>query len=360
MAKYRRFVAYVYEYHKGKKANNCGFIKVEAKEGRCRMEVHLQCPGLAPDRACDIYGFVRKDGMLNGIWIGTCYTQENMVECTAETDQNHIGGLDVSLRDLAGVIIETDSGAFFGTEWDDEAIKPENFRKYQDSEESIYPEEETQKAPEEVPEEETLEEASEEGIPEEEEIPEEETPEEEIPEEETPEKEAPKEEVLKEEVPEEKTLEEVSEKVTAEETMQKDIPEMDEKRSREREAREKKNWPGESCELFDDGEIVRCWKIQPQDFVHFHKRDWVLRNNRFLLYGYYNFGHILLCRKADGGYLLGVPGGYDQQERFMAGMFGFPCFKESRSIRLKKGRGGYWYRSINAPDFNQRDSLEKD
>jgi len=33
----------------------------------------------------------------------------------------------------------------------------------------------------------------------------------------------------------------------------------------------------------------------------------------------------------------------------MAGMFGFSCFKESNCIKVKKGRGGYWYRAIDPP-----------
>lgn len=49
MSGYRRFVAYVYEYQKGKKGRNCGFIRVEAKEQVCRMEAHILCPGLTPD-----------------------------------------------------------------------------------------------------------------------------------------------------------------------------------------------------------------------------------------------------------------------------------------------------------------------
>ena len=44
MAEYRRFVAYVYEYLKGKKGSNCGFIRVEAWGKVCRMEIHLRCP----------------------------------------------------------------------------------------------------------------------------------------------------------------------------------------------------------------------------------------------------------------------------------------------------------------------------
>ncbi|MDO4276671.1 MAG: DUF6128 domain-containing protein [Eubacteriales bacterium] len=103
---------------------------------------------------------------------------------------------------------------------------------------------------------------------------------------------------------------------------------------------------------FDDGELTQCWKIHPKDFAYFQQRECSLRNNRFLLHGYYNFGHLLLGQKANGQYILGVPGGYDQQERFMANMFGFPYFKESSQIELPKGRGGYWYRLINAPNFH--------
>jgi len=40
----------------------------------------------------------------------------------------------------------------------------------------------------------------------------------------------------------------------------------------------------------------------------------MLRNNRFLQYGYHNFGHLLLCCTRDGQWMLGVPGAYDQQE----------------------------------------------
>lgn len=33
----------------------------------------------------------------------------------------------------------------------------------------------------------------------------------------------------------------------------------------------------------------------------------------------------------------------------MAGMFGFPSFKESPLIKVPKGKGGYWYRSLTRP-----------
>ncbi len=39
---YRRFIAYVYEYRKGKKEDNCGFVKVEVRNHMCTIEPHLQ------------------------------------------------------------------------------------------------------------------------------------------------------------------------------------------------------------------------------------------------------------------------------------------------------------------------------
>jgi hypothetical protein len=108
--------------------------------------------------------------------------------------------------------------------------------------------------------------------------------------------------------------------------------------------------PGEPFDPFSDGAICDCRKIQLRDLRCLKPGDSGLRNNRFLMHGYQNFGYLLLGRTPGGQYILGVPGGYDQQERFMAGMFGFPYFKDSTQIRLPDGRGGFWYRLINAPD----------
>ncbi|MBN2911186.1 MAG: hypothetical protein JTJ27_00665, partial [Coprococcus sp.] len=116
--------------------------------------------------------------------------------------------------------------------------------------------------------------------------------------------------------------------------------------------------PGTPCDVFSDGELSDCRKISPQDLCHLGRRACMLRNNRFVQYGSYNFGHLLLCRNKCGQMVLGIPGAYDQQERFMANMFGFPYFKESRHIQIPGGTGGYWYRLIDTPDFNKRDGRQ--
>lgn len=328
MAQYRRFVAYVYEYQKGKKANNSGFIKVEAKEGHCRMEVHLQCPGLAPEMECNIYSFFRRAGLMEGIHLGNCKTSANMVECTIESDTENMGDSGFGLKQMGGVVIQTERGVFFGTEWDDEIIHPENFREFHPEDkhsDAVLPAQE-EKEQEDVGEE-TLAETKDDPLESQKELVEE-----------------------KEEGQEEKEIPDGDGMMSGQA-----VPPFWDKKEK---IKEKPVREEEDC-IFEDDEIEKCWKIQPQDLAYFDKKDWGLRNNRFLVYGYYNFGHLLLCRKADGGYLLGIPGGYDQQERFMANMFGFPCFKESRNIRLRKGKGGYWYRSVNPPNFHQWDRFQE-
>lgn len=307
MKEYRRFVAYVYEYQKEKKGRNCGFIQVEAKEQNCRMEVHLLCPGLLPESKCEIFGFVRNSGLMDGILVGECRTGESRADCVVETDRESLGGSGIPLEKIGGMILLTESGGFFGTEWDDRAIRPENFRRVKLQKEKKEGRKES----------EIQEEVQEEARKE-------------------PEKQEKKEEAAEKEP---KTHEE---RMAAQSVAEVDEP----KRKAEI------LHIGETAEIFEDGEIFDCRKIQLRDLCRLRSRECGLRNNRFLQYGFYNFGHLLLGRNRSGHYILGVPGAYDQQEQFMANMFGFPYFKESRRIQVPKDRGGYWYRLINPPEFH--------
>ena len=72
---------------------------------------------------------------------------------------------------------------------------------------------------------------------------------------------------------------------------------------------------------------------------------WPFGNNSFLMHGLCTYQHLLLGRQRDGGYLLGIPGIFANQELFMANMFGFPEFKEV-SRRRPGEPFGYWCRRL--------------
>ena len=394
MAEYRRFVAYVYEYLKGKKGSNCGFIRVEAWGKVCRMEIHLRCPGLLAGTECSVYGFVRKKGLLDGSRIGNCRTEEGKMDCLLETETMAVGHGKIPLGEMNGMVLILESGGFFGTEWDDQLIRPEDFRVMPEVREEAKIDGESKRA--------GVEEGKSErgGL-------EEETEDAKL-------RGNPRNNVENAGEGEKSVVDgNIAEQGAGEEVMKsqdKSPQDMDtsqpEIHTQSIEGQEIEEYPrqpgpgrppvppppmpgsgrpvppppmpgpgrpvppppprpphmsgqartskpiGTPCDAFNDGELTDCRKITPEELCFLDRRACMLRNNRFLQYGYYNFGHLLLCRNTCGQWILGVPGGYDQQERFMANMFGFSYFKESPNIRIPKGKGGYWYRLIDAPNLN--------
>lgn len=349
MIKYRRFVAYVYEYQKGRKGKNCGFIRVEAWEERCRLEIHLVCPGLMPGVRCDVFAFVRNAGLMDGSLVGTCETGENSTDCIIETDRNHMGEAGISLAQTGGMILITENGAFFGTEWDDQPVRPENFHR-------LEPVMEKNIAEKNMPQDKEWKTETEKALREEEKTESKEMEEEtekqkvqtgkEIPGQSETEN-APEVSSMTEEEAEREKHGELKKTTEAKDLRTQSVAgaELEIPRMAELDF-------GEEFDPFEDGEMSGCRKIQLTDFRYFHPRDRALRNNRFLQYGLYSFGHLMVGRLKTGEFVLGVPGAYDPQERFMANMFGFPYFKNSGQLMPTENRGGYWYRLINAPDVH--------
>lgn len=91
--------------------------------------------------------------------------------------------------------------------------------------------------------------------------------------------------------------------------------------------------------------------IKPQDIGLLPRENWVYGNNSFLLHGYYNYRYLILARLGKPGergrYILGVPGHYGNNEKYMAAMFGFDRFVRSTRQPPRDSRFGYWYTDLN-------------
>lgn len=88
--------------------------------------------------------------------------------------------------------------------------------------------------------------------------------------------------------------------------------------------------------------------LSPKDFIIFPEKYQHLVNNSFLLHGYYNYRHVILGKKEEGGkniYYLGVPGVYYEREKMVAIMFGFEGF-ECGEKRAAAGGFGYYMRRV--------------
>ena len=103
-------------------------------------------------------------------------------------------------------------------------------------------------------------------------------------------------------------------------------------------------------QAFDYSGGCEILTIKPQDIGLLPRETWVYGNNSFLLHGYYNHRYLVLARlntpKGKPRFLIGVPGHYYNNEKYMASMFGFPNFVLSKMQLAGDGRFGYWYTDI--------------
>ncbi len=103
-------------------------------------------------------------------------------------------------------------------------------------------------------------------------------------------------------------------------------------------------------QAFDYNGGCEILTIKPQDIGLLPRETWAYGNNSFLLHGYYNHRYLIFARlnnpKGEPRYLLGVPGHYYSNEKYMAAMFGFPNFVLSKIQPAGDGRFGYWYTDV--------------
>ena len=337
MSDYSRFVSYMYLYENGLKTMNAGFVKVESRNGQCRIGLSLKNVYTGLER-CQVYMFIRFGQDLRGVYIGDVQIKNHGSDWNFRTDTMNIAGSGYRLDQMSGMIIRGEGEKFYGTRWDHGDLDIRHFRtQWEESAagtENIF-------------------------IPEPEEGPDNIS----IPEPETEPKEmtasAPAQEekgisVLTEEM---ETASE-AEKVSASEN-ESIVGQKGDKKAEDgilitMEADERCRNFGKILDQcpgmypFEDDGVEACVRLEPQDIGMMPIDCWSYGSNSFLLHGYYSYRHLILARlkpeeERGGGYILGVPGTRHSREAFMANMFGFREFKPIREGNGESSDFGYWY-----------------
>lgn len=87
------------------------------------------------------------------------------------------------------------------------------------------------------------------------------------------------------------------------------------------------------------------YRISTEDLAQVGEEASVLKSNQFLLKGYERYHHILAGKVRYAGkqrYCIGVPGIYENREKYMAEIYQFPVFLSLTENRMKTGSFGYW------------------
>ena len=386
MSAYQRFISYMYEYHGNTRHQNCGYARIDNRNQLLKLEIHMKVSATNPENPLHIYGCFQRDGQLYGIEFGQHIPTLGMVNWRMQCASEDLTQTGVSFGDLEGLVLSDESPVSYCSIWNDQSVQPVNLIPYP----LTVPEEETDSDPadnaviltENLSQEKSISfsDISQDVTTTTDNIP---SMAETIPSvdsasvasavsdapagsaedslssasvEEEISAPAQASHVVVEEQP--RTSPTLVERILAQEftdtsagasVLQTDTaqPKTDKSRSFTRWERLTHRFP--AADVFTEGELRNCLRIEPRDIPVLRREGFHIAGNRFILHCLQRDSHCLLGRIGDSEqYVFAIPGIYDSQERFMANMFGFPCFCPLDDVRLPtEGQKGYWYRSVH-------------
>lgn len=298
----QRFVTYIYAYENNNKNQNVGFAKVDIRGDYCQVEIHLKRTGYTNVK-CPVYLFVRENEVIVGVEIGEIALVNGCGDFVRQLNCNGVGETPYCMKDMKGILIFLDDTVMFASQWDERAIYRDNFKPY----------EETKEIPVEQ-----LEDVAEE-----------------------PEESGQSEKLQVESVQAQQSGEQQSEELQPEAQRSGDMW-MD--------LWEKLNGMYGAKNLFENMPEISGIHMELKDLRELPKKYWYLGSNSFLLHGFFNYRHLLLGKvenESGRKWFIGVPGIYQNQEKVLAAVFGFPEFRQEKDTGVKTGQFGYWYRFMD-------------
>lgn len=115
----RRFVTYLYEYDKGNRGKNCGFVRIDVREGEVQMEVHLRnC--LRCGEKGTVYVLVEDEEQILGIEVGEIAVSNGRGERTLQFKEHNIEESNYKFDEIIGIGIRCEKGGYLASNWEDE------------------------------------------------------------------------------------------------------------------------------------------------------------------------------------------------------------------------------------------------
>lgn len=339
MSNYRRLISYIYSYEGEIKGKNIGFAKLEARNGQCKISVNVKRIYVGSSDI-GVYLLTGQDE----IKLGNIFVRNGNGEFRTVVNVANVENTGVNLDLCHGLTIHEVENAWqcYTTIWEDAVAHAAEVELAEVTSERVR--QERQDEPEErvsiadqIENELELEQELEKALEEEQE---------EEPEEQSEEQTVHMEEAEQEQAPELPPLSD-PEILNALDHMETE------------EGDNRKIWnffktQHAKIPAFEYPHGCEVLTIKPQDIGLLPREVWVFGNNSFLLHGYYNYRYLILARlgnpQGKPRFLLGVPGHYYSNEKYMASMFGFPEFVLSKKQPTEDGRFGYWYTDIKVED----------
>lgn len=305
-------VSYLYRYEKGAKEKNVGYARIESRNDQCRITVRFQDRITVSPRFS--FFIQKEEGMLT-IPAGKLMRNGSIFTGRVEISRTHIAGSEYSFEQMDGIYISGPEDVFYATTWKDIVI----------SEQGISQKAETFEIPEQI---------------------------------------FPKTTEAAGKLEQTNDAAEKSEqKVQMEQEPQMEassVPAEECDRNVAKQGRRQqgsKNRSQEFCEKmlrifpkmypFEAEGMGECVRIDLKDIGNLPVAYWSLAGNPFLLRGYYCYRHLIFTRMAGGGYAVGVPGIYSEDNGRWAEECRMTGFQPLSRVKDRHGAFGYWMYRIS-------------
>lgn len=313
----KRFITYLYDYTGAVKGKNAGFVKVDMRGNQCRLEIHVRGLGQVTEQG--IIYFIIEDSGLNGVKVGEMEILRGQGDYGTIIKCNPIGDSPYQFGQIAGVCVTYGDHQMAASKWKED---PNLQFALQDihiwEPPQLEPEEEVQKQ----------------------------------------EKLQPKADAsaaqIRQETHSEPVAQQLEQSASSETQQPTTSAAQQTAHPTAQAAAQETDWTKTWKQLQAQNEKLEFRKERNGDWIKMDikairslpKRNWYLGNNSFLVHGFFNYHYLILGREMDGDkerWYLGVPGFYQQQERVMATIFGFPEFFNSQNGAEPFG---YWIHTV--------------
>ena len=328
----KRFITYLYDYTGAVKGKNAGFVKVDMRGNQCRLEIHVRGLGQVTEQG--ILYFIIEDSGLNGVKVGEMEILRGQGDYGTIIKCNPIGDSPYRFGQIAGVCVTYGENQMAASKWKED---PNLQFALQDihiwEPPQLEPEENLQKQEKSQP----KTDASAAQIKKE-------THSEPVAQQSVSATQQPIASAIQQSAPKQALQQMQKEQQVLQQTTQPTA----------QAAAQETGWAKTWKQLQMQNEKLEFRKERNGDWIKMDikairslpKRNWYLGNNSFLVHGFFNYHYLILGREMDGDkerWYLGVPGFYQQQERVMATIFGFPEFFNSQNGAEPFG---YWIHTV--------------
>lgn len=127
MQDYRRRIAYFYVYENGVQMHSAGFVKMEKRDGLCRLEIHLKKEDYPGGK---VYIYFYHQNRIVGICLGDLQSRNDAMEWKGEISAGNIMDKGIRLTQTRGVWVRGRGNREYVAEWDDYPVDVSRFVLY--------------------------------------------------------------------------------------------------------------------------------------------------------------------------------------------------------------------------------------